>query len=346
MFGKRRRRVNLAVVSSMVSVLVMAWVPAAWAHHPEIEASSSCRDGKPVIEFTSSSWSSEADVAGRYNSGIDIFVDPEVGDLIGGSAVKVGSGMYLPGSPDVYTDPEFLASLYTGPGFDPTAEPGYGTTQAPAAQFSGVVDASQWAGKTVEVFAQTTRRWWSVAEPGSIEMTTVEIPADCVPSNPPTTVPPPPTPPPSTGRIIVAKETTPDGSAEPFEFTASWTTAGFALSDGGRQASTELSPGTYSVSEQLPSGWSQQSAVCSDGSPVSAISLQESETVTCTFVNAIVEVAGIQVAPTTTIPAVVAETLPFTGFSAGGIALLGLGSMLVGGLVLSGARRSGSRASD
>lgn len=344
MFGKRRSRVNLAFLSSTVAVLVMAWVPAAWAHHPEIEASSSCRDGKPVIEYTSRSWSDDEGGAGRYNSGIDIWVDPEAGGLIGATATKVGSGMYLPGSSDVYEDPGFLSSLYTGPGFNATEEPGFGTTQMPGGEFSGVVDASGWAGQAVEVFAETTRRWWNGADGGNIEITTVEVPAGCLLPNPPTPVPPPP--PPSTGRIVVAKETTPDGSTQTFEFTASWSTGGFTLSDGGRHTSTELSPGTYAVSEQLPSGWSQQSAVCSDGSPVSAVSLEESETVTCTFVNTIVEVAGIQVAPTTTIPVVVAETLPFTGFNSGLAALLGLGSMTTGAALLYVTRRPKRRATD
>jgi hypothetical protein len=41
----------------------------------------------------------------------------------------------------------------------------------------------------------------------------------------------------------------------------------------------------YSISEVVPSGWNQVSATCSDGSPVSNISLSSEENVTCTFTN-------------------------------------------------------------
>jgi hypothetical protein len=41
----------------------------------------------------------------------------------------------------------------------------------------------------------------------------------------------------------------------------------------------------YNVSETVPSGWMQNSATCSDGSPVSNIDVGPGETVTCTFVN-------------------------------------------------------------
>lgn len=450
MFGKRRRRVNLGVVTAMVAVLVMAGIPAASAHHPEITATSSCRDGSPYIDYTSASWTDAEDEAGRYNSGIVIWVDPEIEDLIGASAVQVGSGSYLPGSPDTYEDPDFLASLYSGPGFDPTAEPGFGDTQTPGGQFSGTVDASAWAGQTVQVLAEATRRWWSVADAGNVELTTVTVPENCPP--PPGTIvvekiteggigtfafdtdglgepftlattvagepaattfsglepgvygvaedtaklpagwrlrgvacvsdmqeaeaaaaidpaeitlrggetvtctftntfasvpPPPPTP---GGRIVVVKETLPDGADQAFTFTASWSTAGFTLADGQSSSSGELSAGTYSVAEQLPAGWTQQSASCSDGSPVGAIALAAGETVTCTFVNSRTEVAGIQVTPTTTpapaVAAVTAETLPFTGFDSGPAALAGMASVLIGAVLLSVTRRPEGGATD
>ena len=48
----------------------------------------------------------------------------------------------------------------------------------------------------------------------------------------------------------------------------------------------DLSPGGgYSVAQTLPTGWSQVSAVCDDGSPPAAIDLEAGEAVTCTFVN-------------------------------------------------------------
>ncbi len=45
-------------------------------------------------------------------------------------------------------------------------------------------------------------------------------------------------------------------------------------------------PGSYSVAELTPpDGWVLAGASCSDGSPITAISLQAGETVTCTFTN-------------------------------------------------------------
>lgn len=55
--------------------------------------------------------------------------------------------------------------------------------------------------------------------------------------------------------------------------------------DGQQKNSGWLPLGTYSVSETVPAGWDQTSAVCSDGSTVTAISLQADETVTCVFTN-------------------------------------------------------------
>jgi len=87
-----------------------------------------------------------------------------------------------------------------------------------------------------------------------------------------------------TGTITVVKETIPDGSTQSFTFTPSWGSS-FNLTDGGSQSSGPIPPGTYSVAETVPDGWDLTSAVCSDGSPVNAISLQVGENVTCTFSN-------------------------------------------------------------
>ena len=46
-----------------------------------------------------------------------------------------------------------------------------------------------------------------------------------------------------------------------------------------------LVPGSYSVAELALVGWDLTSATCSDKSPVTAISLQAGETVTCVFTN-------------------------------------------------------------
>jgi len=92
------------------------------------------------------------------------------------------------------------------------------------------------------------------------------------------------------GRIIVDKVTNPSTETD-FGFEASWISrsgADFYLDDTDTpHDSGWLTPGNYDVYEvtPLPSGWVQTGASCSDGSPVSAISLQPGETVTCTFNN-------------------------------------------------------------
>ena len=50
------------------------------------------------------------------------------------------------------------------------------------------------------------------------------------------------------GRIIVQKQTNPDGDPQVFDFTASYDANGFSLSDGQSDNSGALLPGTYSVS--------------------------------------------------------------------------------------------------
>ncbi len=88
------------------------------------------------------------------------------------------------------------------------------------------------------------------------------------------------------GSITVVKQTDPDGSTQSFSFDPSWSTTNFNLTDGRTAASGDLVPGTYSVAEvNMPAGWTQSSAVCSDGSPVSAIVLNENESVSCVFTN-------------------------------------------------------------
>ena len=85
-------------------------------------------------------------------------------------------------------------------------------------------------------------------------------------------------------RIVVEKQTRPVGSALAFEFFPSWGPA-FELRDGEAHDSGFLDPGTYSVSEAVPEGWSLASLTCSDGSPNGEIEVSAAEVVTCTFRN-------------------------------------------------------------
>ncbi|HEU5264215.1 MAG TPA: hypothetical protein VFU34_06225, partial [Gaiellaceae bacterium] len=85
--------------------------------------------------------------------------------------------------------------------------------------------------------------------------------------------------------IVVEKQTNPDADPQVFGFSANYDANGFSLSDGQSNNSGALNPGIYSVTENVPAGWDLDSAVCSDQSNPSAISLQAGETVTCVFTN-------------------------------------------------------------
>jgi uncharacterized repeat protein (TIGR01451 family) len=94
------------------------------------------------------------------------------------------------------------------------------------------------------------------------------------------------------GSIVVEKQTNPDGHPQSFEFEASYDEGGFSLSDGQQNDSGDLLPGMYSVSENVPAGWSLTSATCSDGSDPSEIELSAGENVTCVFENSLVPFLG------------------------------------------------------
>jgi hypothetical protein len=95
------------------------------------------------------------------------------------------------------------------------------------------------------------------------------------------------------GQIVVVKDTQPNDPQD-FAFTAAGglAPASFSLDDDAdgtlpnAQTLANVAPGSgYSVAETVPEGWNQASAICSDGSPVSDISISPGESVTCTFVN-------------------------------------------------------------
>ncbi|MFO7548072.1 MAG: hypothetical protein R6X29_04255 [Acidimicrobiia bacterium] len=191
----------------------------------------------------------------------------------------------------------------------------------------------------------------------------VTTPPVTPPTTPPVTIPPvtPPTTPPTSapgaelGRILVVKEVQGIGPAQSFPFVASWSATGFSLADGESNVSGDLPPGIYAVSENVPPGtanarWELIDAECDNGDEPSAITIGAGDTVTCTFVNAFVEVGGIQVttttAPATTTTAAVVPTvvtLPFTGSPIRGaepalaLALLGVGAVWI---VLTRSRRA------
>lgn len=86
------------------------------------------------------------------------------------------------------------------------------------------------------------------------------------------------------GKIIIEKQTLPDGSLESFDFVSDYDVNGFSLTDGQQNESGYLLPGSYSVDENTPSGWDMGYS-CSDESTKDSINLQAGEIVTCTFTN-------------------------------------------------------------
>ena len=128
-------------------------------------------------------------------------------------------------------------------------------------------------------------------------------------------------------KIIVVKQTDPDGSTQSFEFDPSYG-AKFNLTDGQSKDSGYLAPGQYSVAETPVSGWDLTSATCSDGSAVGAIQLSAGEVVTCPFTNT---QRGTIIVKKVTDPTSATDTFAFTGDAAGSIG--NGGTIEVGNLV-------------
>jgi hypothetical protein len=96
-------------------------------------------------------------------------------------------------------------------------------------------------------------------------------------------------------RIVIEKQTTPDGSTQTFEFDPDYSsqTPNFLLMDNQQNSSNSLNPGTYHVSEvNIPSNWGLSSITCTDpdggtvatqSGPTATIDLDAEETVTCVF---------------------------------------------------------------
>ncbi len=93
------------------------------------------------------------------------------------------------------------------------------------------------------------------------------------------------------GFITIIKNATPDdGTAFNFTITDSIGGSNSVTINGSDSIVTSVAPGTYSISEAVPTGWSLTSASCDDGSstpgnPVTGIVVGISETVVCTVTN-------------------------------------------------------------
>lgn len=124
--------------------------------------------------------------------------------------------------------------------------------------------------------------------------------------------------PPAPGRIRVVKLTQPVTTNVDFTFTLTSTTflRSFKLGHDERKLTSNLpSEITYQVAETLPPGWGQATAVCSDGSPATAIFLNADEFVTCTFTNVKL---GKLIVNVVTIPGT-DTTTPFVYTATGGL---------------------------
>lgn len=94
------------------------------------------------------------------------------------------------------------------------------------------------------------------------------------------------------GHIVVDKVTIPTGDSTSFPFSTTGAGYdGFTLKDSDAPNDQVLPAGvTYTVSEVVPSGWNQVSAVCTSSiinevETVSALELDPGETIICTFTN-------------------------------------------------------------
>ncbi|MDY0097131.1 MAG: choice-of-anchor K domain-containing protein [Candidatus Dojkabacteria bacterium] len=87
------------------------------------------------------------------------------------------------------------------------------------------------------------------------------------------------------GKIIIQKETFPDGDENSFEFNPSWSENNFFLKDGETYNSDWLLPGSYSFTELSALGWDLTKTSCSDQSSISNIQISEGEIVTCLIEN-------------------------------------------------------------
>jgi Prealbumin-like fold domain len=91
------------------------------------------------------------------------------------------------------------------------------------------------------------------------------------------------------GSLTIDKVTIPSGDPQSFNFNASWK-ADFQLTDqAAPNVTTGLTPGNYTVTEDVPTGWTLTSATCSDGTDLVAsagvVNVGPLENVTCTFTN-------------------------------------------------------------
>jgi uncharacterized repeat protein (TIGR01451 family) len=90
-------------------------------------------------------------------------------------------------------------------------------------------------------------------------------------------------------RIIVEKQTIPNGDTKKFTFSASFAEGTFQLGDGEQRDSGLIEPGQYAVGEDVPLGWDLTGVDCGvqvqrQGSAV-VVNVGPGQTITCVFTN-------------------------------------------------------------
>ncbi len=123
------------------------------------------------------------------------------------------------------------------------------------------------------------------------------------------------------GRLVVEKQTLPDGDAASFGFTTTATGAGtFALTDNGTEG-RDVAPGSYTATEGVKAGWELTGLSCDDQNSTTSkltrtatFDVSPGETVTCTFTNT---KAGRLVVEKQTLPDGDAASFGFTTTASG-----------------------------
>jgi len=96
--------------------------------------------------------------------------------------------------------------------------------------------------------------------------------------------------PPLPATVTIEKQTIPDENSASFSFTG---VVSGTIGDGQQLVATGLLPGTYTVTETVPSGWNLTSILCDDTDGVgdianasATITVEAGESIQCTFFNA------------------------------------------------------------
>ncbi len=147
-----RRSSAFAMALGLLASLMVVMAPAAFAHHPNAEAATDCREGAPVLLITAYSWTNSG--AGQYHGNIQVSVSVD-----GGGDVAVGSGSFSQASP---------RGNYGG--------------EVNVPYFTLTVDASGWEGSSVGAKVVAVGPWGNGAAGGQINYSNdVVIPTDCQP---------------------------------------------------------------------------------------------------------------------------------------------------------------------